>query len=101
MQQFLPPEQLLPSGRKRLLPAPALKLPGRSFALGRDHSNSSRGKTTQHTLLVFAFSPWEPAHTLLVPCIFWLPPILLPKSSGIRKKTLKNPKQSPTEHKDR
>lgn len=44
MHQLLPPEQLLLSGRKRLLPAPALKLPGRSFALGRRHSNSSKGQ---------------------------------------------------------
>lgn len=84
MQQLLPPEQLLLSGRKKLLAAPALKLPGRNFALGRDHSNSSRGKPIQHTLLVFAFSLWEPARTLH---LLVTAKIVVQKSSGERKKT--------------
>lgn len=59
MQQLLSPRQLLLSGRKRLLPAPALKLPGRSFALGGIIPVLARGKTIQHTLLVFAFGLWQ------------------------------------------
>lgn len=57
VQQLLPPEQLLLSARKTLLPAPALKLSGRSFALGRDHSNSSKGQNHSSYSACVCFGP--------------------------------------------
>lgn len=59
--QLLPPKQMLPSGRQRILPASALKPQQQALPQEGSSPPLAKGKTPLQTLPAFAFSPWEPA----------------------------------------